>query len=266
MTPTTRLALRLAYEGSHHPGWQTQPGGVALQDHLERALSQVAAHPVSTICAGRTDAGVHALAQVVHFETTAVRPESAWLRGVNSVLPPQMAAQAVRVVDEGFHARHGALRRSYRYVLLRATHRHPLLAQRTGWVFRPLDVARMREAAAHLVGTHDFSAFRSSQCQAHSPVRVMESIHVHEEGALVHVDLCANAFLHHMVRNIVGALVWIGAGRRPADWTAELLASKNRRLAAPTFAAEGLYLNGVEYPAQYDIGSWPPRAVPISAP
>jgi tRNA pseudouridine38-40 synthase len=259
-----RFALLLAYDGAGSPGWQTQPSGNALQDHLERALSSIAGEPVATVCAGRTDAGVHALAQVVHFDTRAQRPPSAWVRGVNALLPPQLAAQRVREVDDGFHARYGATRRAYRYLLYRSPHRHPLYAGRAGWVFQPLELDRMREAAAALLGEHDFSAFRSSQCQAKSPVRRLDRLDIRERGPLVVFELEANAFLHHMVRNLVGALVWIGAGRRPAAWTAELLAARDRRLAAPTFAPEGLYLAGVEYPSRYDVGSWPPANPPLA--
>ncbi len=259
-----RFALSLSYDGSRFPGWQTQPSSAALQDLLERALSSIAGERVATVCAGRTDAGVHALAQVVHFETAVTRPDSAWVRGVNALLPAEIAAQRVRQVDEGFHARYGATRRAYSYLLHRSPNRHPLYAGRAGWVFQPLDLDRMREAAPALVGEHDFSAFRSSQCQAKSPVRRLDRLHIRESGPLVVFELEANAFLHHMVRNLVGALVWIGIGRRPPGWTGELLAGRDRRLAAPTFAPQGLYLAGVEYPARYDVGSWPPASPPLA--
>lgn len=259
-----RFALRVAYAGGVFPGWQTQPSGAAIQDVLERALSSIAGEPVATTCAGRTDAGVHALGQVVHFETRANRTESAWVRGVNALLPAQVAVQQVREVDAGFHARYGASRRAYSYLLYRSPTRHPLYAGRAGWSFHRLDLDRIREAAAALLGEHDFSAFRSSQCQARSPVRTLDRLHIRECGPLVVFELQANAFLHHMVRNLVGALVWIGAGRRPADWAGELLAGRDRRLAAPTFAPDGLYLAGVEYPARYDIGSWPPTTPPLA--
>lgn len=264
-TGPRRFALLLAYDGAGFPGWQTQPSGDALQDRLEQALSSIAAEPVATVCAGRTDAGVHALAQVVHFETCAQRPKSAWVRGVNALLPRQIAVQRVSEVDEAFHARYGATRRAYRYLLYRSAQRHPLYAGRAGWVFQPLDLDRMHEAAAALLGEHDFSAFRSSQCQAKSPVRRLDRLEIRERGPLVIFELEANAFLHHMVRNLVGALVWIGIGRRPAGWTAELLAARDRRLAAPTFAPDGLYLTGVEYPPPYDVGSWPTADQPLAA-
>jgi tRNA pseudouridine38-40 synthase len=259
-----RFALRVAYDGASFPGWQTQPSGAAIQDLLERALSSIAGERIATVCAGRTDAGVHALGQVVHFETRVSRPTSAWVRGVNALLPAEVAAQEVREVDEGFHARYGAVRRAYSYLLYRSPTRHPLYAGRAGWSFRPLDLDRMREAAAALVGEHDFSAFRSSQCQARSPVRRLDRLHIRESGPLVVFELEANAFLHHMVRNLVGALVWIGVGGRPAGGAGYRRAARDRRLAAPTFAPDGLYLAGVEYPARYDIGSWPPASPPLA--
>lgn len=259
-----RIALTIAYDGSPFHGWQTQPSGQAVQDLLEAALSSIAGHRVATICAGRTDAGVHAVSQIVHFDTEVQRPDSAWVRGTNALLPAGVAVQACARVDDDFHARFGALRRAYSYLIYRGEHRHPLYENRTGWSFRPLNPDAMREAAAALIGEHDFSAFRSSQCQARSPVRSMESLQIREHGPLVVIDLQANAFLHHMVRNIVGALVWIGMGRRPVSWTAQLLRQRDRKLAAPTFAAQGLYLNGVEYPARYGLATWPPAVVPLA--
>ena len=257
-----RYALRLAYDGTPYDGWQTQPSGATVQDHVERALAGIAGHPVATVCAGRTDSGVHALAQVVHFESDAARPLAAWVRGTNALLPQGIAIQHALRVDAGFHARYGATRRAYTYLIHRGAQRHPLVATRAGWVFRPLDLARLAEAARALEGEHDFSSFRSSQCQAASPVRRMETLRLSERGALVVVDLCANAFLHHMVRNIVGALVWVGLGRRPPEWVRELLAARDRRLGAPTFAAQGLYLAGVEYPGVEALGTWPPLQAP----
>jgi len=262
--PAQRYALRIVYDGSGFPGWQTQPSREAVQDRLEAALAVIAGHPVPTVCAGRTDAGVHALAQVVHFASASPRPDSAWVRGVNALLPSQVAVQQVVRVDDAFDARYAAQRRAYTYAILRAPHRHPLLEARTGWCFRPLDVARMAQAAQHFEGEHDFSSFRSSQCQARSPVRRLESIELAERGPLLLVHLRANAFLHHMVRNIVGALVWVGMGRRPAGWIRDVLAARDRRLSAPTFAAQGLYLTGVDYGPAVDVGSWPPARVPLA--
>ncbi len=252
-----RVALMVAYEGGRFNGWQTQPDRRAAQDVLEAALSSIAGHPVSTTCAGRTDAGVHALAQVVHFDTHAERAPGAWTRGVNALLPPGIAVQWASRCSPEFHARFDARRRCYVYLILRATQRHPLWSGRAAWVYHPLDLDAMREAAAHLHGEHDFSAFRSSQCQARSPVRTMERIVLREHGPVLAIELVANAFLHHMVRNIVGALDWVGSGKRSPDWVAAVLAGRDRRLAAPTFAADGLHLAGVEYDSQMNIPSWP---------
>lgn len=260
-----RVALRLAYDGAPFSGWQTQPSGAAVQDVVERALARIAGHAVATVCAGRTDAGVHALAQVLHFDTGAERPESAWVRGVNALLPVGVAVQACRRVDVAFSARHSATRRAYTYLILRSANRHPLYASRADWSFRALDVARMAEAARALVGEHDFTSFRASQCQAATPVRRLERLAVRESGPLVVIELQANAFLHHMARNIVGALVWVGQGRRPPGWTGELLARRDRTQGARTQAAHGLYLTGVEYPSGYDIGAWPPAFPPLAS-
>lgn len=257
------MALRVAYDGSTFPGWQTQPNRRAVQDRVEAALSSVAGHAVQTVCAGRTDAGVHALAQVVHFDTAALRPLQAWVRGANASLPPEIAVQQAVDVAPDFHARFGAQRRAYRYLILRASHRQPLLTGRTGLVFQPLDTARLAQAAPTLIGQHDFSAFRSSQCQARSPVRCLEQLTVREAGDLLVLELQADAFLHHMVRNIVGALVWIGLGRRPVEWLAEVLAGRDRRQAAPTFAPDGLYLCGVDYGAPTGLDCWPPQPMPV---
>ena len=251
-----RLALTLAYDGSRFNGWQTQPGGEAAQDVLERALAAIAGQPVATICAGRTDAGVHALRQVVHFDAVADRPLSAWVRGVNSHLPEGIAVRSATPVADEFHARYGAARRRYRYLLYRSPVRHPLLSRRAGWTFRDPEVARMREAAALVVGEHDFSAFRSSECQAASPVRTLEELSLQERGAFVLFTFTGNAFLHHMIRNLMGALVAIGEGRRPPEWIGELLAGRDRREAPATFAPDGLYFDGAQYDPRFGVPSW----------
>lgn len=251
-----RYALTLAYDGGPYPGWQTQPGRNAIQDHVERALESIAGHRVRTICAGRTDAGVHALRQVVHFDTSVDRPDSAWVRGVNAHLPATIAIRSVTAVPDDFHARFGAARRRYRYLLHRSAVRHPLLAGRAGWTFRPIDAARLREAAAMLVGEHDFSAFRSSECQAASPVRRIDSIDVLEQGPFVLLGFVGNAFLHHMIRNMVGTLLMAADNRRPLEWVGEVLASRDRRFAAPTFAPDGLYLDGALYEPRHGVPSW----------
>jgi tRNA pseudouridine38-40 synthase len=248
-----RLALTLAYDGMAFDGWQTQASGRTVQDTLERALSQMADEPISTVCAGRTDAGVHALGQVVHFDTGATRPLQAWVRGVNALLPPTVAVQDARAVRDDFHARFCAVRRHYRYLLHVSPVRHPLLAQRVGWSFRELELSRMRQAAQCLIGEHDFSAFRSAQCQAASPVRRLECITFRRDGPLISIDFVGNAFLHHMIRNLVGMLVMIGDGRKPEQWAGELLNGRDRRAAPATYGAQGLYLVGAEYPDHHGL-------------
>ena len=242
-----RIALGLEYEGGAFCGWQTQPGGCGVQDALERALGEIAGHPIATTCAGRTDAGVHARWQVVHFDTEADRPESAWVRGTNALLPPAVSVLWAHAVAPSFHARFDAVARCYRYVLLARASRPGLLHGRVGWWHGAVDAEAMRMAAAALLGEHDFSAFRAAECQAKSPVRTLSRLDVRVDGPFVTFDLRANAFLQHMVRNIVGSLVYVGAGRQAVEWPGALLASRDRRRAAPTFAADGLYLTAVEY-------------------
>jgi tRNA pseudouridine38-40 synthase len=242
-----RLALGLQYDGASFSGWQTQPDGRSVQDAVERALEQFAGTPVPTICAGRTDAGVHATYQVVHLDTDLVRPLQSWVRGVNRFLPHAIAARWALEVPSTFHARYGALGRRYDYWILNDPVRAPLVHERAGWVFRPLDVAAMQRAADRLTGTHDFSSFRSAECQAKSPVRDVRQFTVARSGHLVHVRIVANAFLHHMVRNLVGTLVYVGTGRQPAAWATDVLAARDRSVAAPTLSAAGLYLTHVEY-------------------
>ncbi len=248
-----RLALGIEYDGSAYCGWQTQPGGCAVQDHLEAALAQVHNGPVATIVAGRTDAGVHATAQVVHFDAANHRPESAWVRGVNALLPAGLAVVWAKTVGEAFHARFGARERAYRYVLLNHPVRPAIMAGRVGWLHGDLDIDAMTRAAEHLVGTHDFSAFRAAHCQARSPVRELRQATLAKQGNYVVFDFRGNAFLHHQVRNMVGALVWIGLGRRPPEWLPELLASRDRRQGAATFAPDGLYLVDVRYDAEWNL-------------
>ena len=248
-----RIALGLEYDGSGFCGWQTQPAACAVQDVLEAALSGIASTPVKVASAGRTDAGVHATAQVVHFDTAAMRPESAWVRGVNALLPTAVSVRWAREVAPAFHARFSAQARRYRYVLLNRPVRPGLATGRVGWFHAPLDIDAMRRGAAHLIGEHDFSAFRSAECQAKTPVRTMTDLAIRRVNDYVIFDLRANAFLHHMVRNIVGVLVYVGSGRQPPEWVAEILRGRDRKLAAPTFAPDGLYLSGVEYEAQWGI-------------
>jgi len=248
-----RIALALEYDGSRFLGWQTQPGGGTVQDTLQAALSGIAGSALQVTCAGRTDRGVHAREQVVHFDTEAARPDSAWVRGVNALLPDSVAVLwAARVADE-FHARYAALARTYRYVLLNRPVRPALAARHAGWTHAPLDVAAMRAAALQLVGEHDFSAFRAAECQAKSPVRTLQALEVQARGERIDFVLRADAFLQHMVRNIVGTLVYVGNGRHAPQWVGEVLASRDRARAAPTFAAEGLYLERVEYAERWGL-------------
>ncbi|MEW5769620.1 MAG: tRNA pseudouridine(38-40) synthase TruA [Pseudomonadota bacterium] len=257
-----RIALGVEYDGSAFCGWQTQPGGCAVQDHLEAALAAIHGAPVATMTAGRTDAGVHASAQVVHFDALNPRPESAWVRGVNAHLPRGVSVLWAREVDSDFDARRSALERRYRYLLLNRDVRPALLAGKVGWLHGALDLEAMREAAAHLIGTHDFSAFRAAECQAKSPVRELRGATVGRQGEFVVFDFRGNAFLHHQVRNMVGALVWVGLGRRPPEWIAEVLAARDRSRAAATFTADGLYLVGVRYDPRWGLpesdGMMPP--------
>ena len=248
-----RIALGIEYDGSGFLGWQTQPGGGTVQDALEAALTAIAAAPVDVICAGRTDRGVHAREQVVHFDTGAERPGSAWVRGVNALLPDSMAVLWATPVSGEFHARYSAVSRSYRYVLVNRAVRPALVARQAGWCHAPLDVDAMRAAAQALVGTHDFSAFRSAECQAATPVRHLQQLDIERRGERVDFLVRANAFLHHMVRNLVGTLVYVGRGKHPPEWVREVLESRDRARAAPTFAASGLYLERVEYAAHWGL-------------
>jgi tRNA pseudouridine38-40 synthase len=242
-----RIALGLEYDGSAFCGWQSQAGGGAVQDALEAALSAVADAPVRVACAGRTDAGVHALAQVVHFDTDAVRPDTAWVRGVNAHLPAGVAVRWAQHVPNEFHARFSARGRRYRYLLLNRPERPGLMAGRVGWFHRPLDAKLMQEGASLLLGEHDFSAFRSVECQAKSPVKILRRAELARHGDLLVFEFEASAFLHHMVRNLVGTLVYVGKGAHPPAWVGEVLAGCDRSRAAPTFAACGLYFAGVDY-------------------
>ncbi len=248
-----RIALGIEYDGSAFCGWQTQPAGCGAQDKLEFALSRIAGQSIATTCAGRTDAGVHALAQVVHFDTIAERPLTAWVRGSNALLSPALAVTWAKVVSEDFHARYSASERCYRYVLLNRPVRPAVDRARVGWYHLPLAPDPMQRAARLLVGEHDFSAFRSSECQARSPVRILRSLDIVRRGDYVIFELCANAFLHHMVRNIVGCLVQVGTGKHPPEWIGEVLASRDRTQAAATFDAAGLYFARVVYDAAWGL-------------
>jgi tRNA pseudouridine38-40 synthase len=243
------VVLGVGYRGQAYQGWQSQPSGQTIQDRLERALSQFADQPVRTMCAGRTDTGVHALNQVVHLDTEIAREPQSWVRGTNRFLPADIAVQWCRLTDESFHARYSAIGRRYVYVLLESVVRPAVEASAVGWSFRPLDGAAMQAAAQLLLGEHDFSAFRSAECQAASAVKTMRSIGISKRGAYWRFEFDASAFLHHMVRNLMGCLVAVGSGARSVDWLAEVLALRERRLAAATFPADGLYFVGPYYDA-----------------
>ena len=235
-----------------------------MQDRLEAALAQFAGTPVRTLCAGRTDAGVHAINQVVHFDTSVRREPFSWMRGSNRYLPDDIAVQWCRPVPDGFHARNDARGRRYRFVVLESAVRPALESGLAGWVMRPLDAEAMRDAAALLLGEHDFSSFRAAECQAASPVKSLRTIAISRRGAYWRFEFDANAFLHHMVRNIMGCLVTVGSGRQAPGWIGEVLAARDRRAAAPTFPADGLYFVGPYYDAAWTIpdhvpaSDWPP--------
>ena len=248
-----RVALGVEYDGSAFHGWQVQPGGGTVQDTLQAALRKIAGVPVDVVCAGRTDAGVHATGQVVHFDAPVERPLSAWVRGVNTFLPPAVAVRWARPVADDFHARFAAFGRRYRYLLLNRPQRPGVWHGRAGWYHHALDAAAMQQAADRFVGEHDFSAFRAAECQAKSPVKTLRRAEVRRVGDLVVFDFEASAFLHHMVRNMVGSLVYVGQGKHAPGWIAELLGERDRRRAAPTFAAAGLYLVGVDYDARWGL-------------
>ncbi len=260
-----RIALGIAYDGASFAGWQSQPSGNTVQDRLEAAAGAIAGEPLRLTAAGRTDAGVHASGQVAHFDTGVERPESAWVRGTNSGLPAAIAVQWAVPVDDEFHARYSATSRTYAYLLYNHPVRPSVLAGKVGWFHLPLAVERMREALQGLLGEHDFSAFRSAECQARSPVRRLESATIERHGDYVLVELTANAFLHHMVRNVVGCLVHVGKGAAPPAWVAEVLAGRDRARAAPTFGPEGLYLARVHYPERWNLPAFPPM-LPVVMP
>ncbi|MDP2431893.1 MAG: tRNA pseudouridine(38-40) synthase TruA [Pseudomonadota bacterium] len=253
-----RIALGLEYDGRAFHGWQTQPDGNTVQDHLERALAVIHGAPVRTVTAGRTDAGVHASAQVAHFDAHHSRPLQAWVRGVNAHLPDSISVLWARVVTEDFSARFSAQERLYRYFLLNRPVRPALLAGRVGWMHGPIDEAAMNAAAAYLLGSHDFSAFRAAECQANSPIRELREASVTRDGEMLVFQFRGNAFLHHQVRNMVGGLLRVGLGRRPPEWLAEVLAGRDRTRAAATFAPDGLYLAGVRYDPCYGLPTPPP--------
>lgn len=265
MAGPARLALGLAYRGGAYYGWQSQPGGRTVQDALESALTQFmgaqasGSGTVRTICAGRTDTGVHAMQQVVHIDPPVQREAASWVRGTNSFLPSDIAVQWCQPVAPHFHARFCARSRRYRFVVLQAAVRPAIESGLCGWVFRPLDGEAMRAAAQLLLGTHDFSAFRAAACQSPTPIKTLHSITITQRGAYWRFDFEANAYLHHMVRNLMGCLLAVGQGRYPSDWAGDVLASRSRKQAAPTFGPEGLYFMGPSYDAEHGL----PTHVPV---
>lgn len=248
-----KLALGIEYDGSGFSGWQTQPQGRTIQPCLEKALSRVAAQPVKVYCAGRTDAGVHACAQVVHFKTEAVRTPRAWTLGANANLPSEISVLWARPVPDSFNARFSATARAYRYIISNRATRVALWAGKVAWECRPLDAARMAGAAQFLLGEHDFSSFRAAGCQAHHPIRTIRRIAVARNDDLVLIEVEANAFLQHMVRNIVGALLEIGRLERPVEWMREVLLARDRARGGITAPSSGLYFLGAEYPPRFEI-------------
>ncbi|MGA2550425.1 MAG: tRNA pseudouridine(38-40) synthase TruA [Burkholderiaceae bacterium] len=255
---TQRFALGIQYDGRPWQGWQSQPGANTVQDQLEAALARFTTEAVRVIAAGRTDAGVHALGQVVHFECSAVRPEHGWIRGLNSLLPQSISVTWASSVPAAFHARFSAISRTYQYVLYLSPIRSPFVQGRAGWFYLDLDLEAMREAAGYLVGRHDFSALRSAQCQAKSPVKTIHRLDLERHGDFILVTVCADAFLHHMVRNAMGCLIAVGRKQYSAAWVASILEARERDKAAPTFMPDGLYLAAVEYPSEFALPKAPP--------
>jgi len=260
-----RIALGLQYDGSPYSGWQTQLNGNTVQDELERAITTFigdkssAALPIQTITAGRTDTGVHALGQVIHFDTPVEREDFSWVRGINSFLPKSIVVNWAKPVSEEFSARFSAYERTYIYALHAGPCRSPMVNSRAGYVLLPpnlwFDIDAMKEAAQSLIGEHDFTTFRASECQSKTPIKTIYSIDIISQEPWLYFRICGNAFLHHMVRNLVGSFLFIGAGKKPPEWMGEILASKDRSLAAPTFMADGLYLAKIAYPEEFGIPS-----------
>ena len=262
-----RIALGLQYDGSAYSGWQTQPSGNTIQDDLEKAITTfigeegARALPVNTVTAGRTDAGVHALGQVVHFDTQVERDPYSWVRGINSYLPKKITINWAKPVSEEFSARFSAVERTYIYALHAGPCRAPLVSSRAGyWMLPPqkwFDVEAIQTSAQYLIGEHDFTSFRSAECQNKTPVKTIYAIDIISQEPWLYFRIRGNAFLHHMVRNLVGCFLQIGVGKQSPDWMDKLLVARDRRLAAPTFMADGLYLAKITYPEQFEIpGPW----------
>ena len=248
-----RVALGISYNGQPYQGWQSQLSGQTVQDRLEAALARFTTQKTSTLCAGRTDAGVHGLMQVVHFDTAVERSPSAWVRGTNSFLPRDIAIQWACPVPDAFHCRASALSRRYAYILLESQVRPSLEAGRVGWAFRPLELAPMQQAAELLLGEHDFSSFRASACQALSPIKHLQRLAITRRGAYWRFEFEANAFLHHMIRNLMGCLIAVGQGHYPPAWITQVLQARDRKVAAPTFSPDGLYFLGPRYAPHWGL-------------
>ncbi len=248
-----RIALMVEYDGSQYHGWQAQNGLHTIQQVVEDALSRVADHEVAVVCAGRTDTGVHATNQIIHFDSQVERAIRGWIHGANTYLPKDVCVKWGKEMPDEFHARYSATTRRYRYVIYNDSIRPALMRSYVTWQYRPLDHSLMHEASQYLIGEQDFTSFRSTECQSKSPMRNIHSIDVIRNGDLIHIDIVANAFLHHMVRNIAGVLINVGAGRKPASWVNEVLLAKDRKLGAETAPPYGLYLIGVNYPKEFGV-------------
>jgi len=248
-----RLALGISYNGQAYQGWQSQLSGLTVQDKLEAALGKFTMHRVSTLCAGRTDSGVHGLMQVIHFDTPLERPTPSWVRGTNAFLPRDIAVEWAQVVPSEFHCRASALSRRYAYILMESPVRPSVDAGRVGWFYRPLDIDAMQQAAKYLLGEHDFTSFRASACQALSPVKTLQRIEISRRGAYWRFEFEANAFLHHMIRNIMGCLLLVGQGKQAPEWMKDVLAALDRDAAAPTFSPDGLYFLGPRYAPHWGL-------------
>jgi tRNA pseudouridine38-40 synthase len=248
-----RIALAIEYDGASYCGWQSQTHACGVQDYVEAAIANIAMHSVRVHAAGRTDTGVHALCQIVHFDTDTTRPHTAWVRGVNAFLPSSIRVLWAKQVPDAFHARFSAQQRRYQYLLVNTPVAPAIHASKAGWYHLPLDIAAMQSAIAYLRGEHDFSAFRASECQAKSPIKQVQIANVQQHGEQFIFEFAANAFLHHQVRNMVGALIYVGNGKHAPSFIQDLLAQKNRTLSPPTFSPNGLYLAGVQYDAKFAL-------------
>ena len=246
-----RYAAGIEYSGTNYCGWQQQKHCLSVQEHLQQAITFVANHPVQLVCAGRTDAGVHAIEQVVHFDSDAGRDSRAWILGSNTRMPRDIRIKWIQTVDQKFHARFSAIARNYRYIIQNSAVPSAIFHDRSSWEYRPLDHEKMQQCAKALIGEHDFSSFRAAGCQAKTASRNVHSIEIVRQGNLVYLDIKANAFLYHMVRNIAGSLMAVGAGERSIEWFAEVFDARDRKLAAATAPAAGLYLLRAFYPEAY---------------